>query len=341
VQAEIALIQTEGVQTANADEIATRVALTATASSWTDTPTPNARLTAEARLTEAQAATVTQAVRNQTETAASWTDTPTPTLTPSITPTPTLTPTRAPVITGQALTLQNLRSGPGTSYEILPEVLRPGNGFVVLGRTPDSRWLYIRIASTGATGWIDTSKVTVLGDPTVIAVASPPPTATTASNFILTGVLSAAEVRLRSSPTGEPLTELNEGTRLIILGRTRDEGWLQVRVSATGEEGWIAAPFVTVTGSVSDLPITTSIDPLVEGLEAVIIGTRPVNLRTGPGVGFSVVEILPAASSVTVIGRNRDATWLQVRYESLTGWITADALSVDGNISQLPVTAGS
>jgi hypothetical protein len=92
VRAEINSIQTEGVITQSARETATAAgatsvaqgtadALTATATQWTPTPTPNARFTAEARLTETQAmlnAQSTQISRDQTATATLWTNTPTP-----------------------------------------------------------------------------------------------------------------------------------------------------------------------------------------------------------------------------------------------------------------------
>jgi hypothetical protein len=133
VRAEVNAIQTENSSTQMAGETATAAgataaaqgtanALTATATNWTPTSTPNARMTAEARITETQVALVVQATNdtiatitqatsdaiasatqfshNQTATATLWTDTPTPTLTPTSTftstPIPTPTSTRTP-----------------------------------------------------------------------------------------------------------------------------------------------------------------------------------------------------------------------------------------------------
>ncbi len=103
LEVEIALIQTENGQTAEA-------ALTATATYWTATPAPDLRATAEALLTHTQDAMNAQATRNteaaatqaavdHTATATLWTATPTATDTPSLTPTDTPTPTWTPTFT--------------------------------------------------------------------------------------------------------------------------------------------------------------------------------------------------------------------------------------------------
>ena len=73
------------------ETVTQRVALTATATQWTKTPTPDLTLEFINFLTERAAATQTQESGDQTATAASWTDTPTPT--PTNTPTSTPFPT--------------------------------------------------------------------------------------------------------------------------------------------------------------------------------------------------------------------------------------------------------
>jgi formylglycine-generating enzyme required for sulfatase activity len=76
---------------------------TATATLWTPTATPDTRKTAEARVTLNVISSQTQAALDMTATADSWTDTPTATftLTPTATHTPshTFTPTVTPILT--------------------------------------------------------------------------------------------------------------------------------------------------------------------------------------------------------------------------------------------------
>ncbi len=75
--------------------------LTATATLWTATPTPNMTASVEAVLTRWAQATQTQVSIDATATATLWTPTPTPThtFTPTKTPTATLTPTFTPTFT--------------------------------------------------------------------------------------------------------------------------------------------------------------------------------------------------------------------------------------------------
>lgn len=59
--------------------------------------------------------------------------------------------------------------------------------------------------------------------------------------------------------------------------------------------------------------------------------TCAVRLRTGPGVNYRWRSFLPAETSLTVIGRLYDASWLQVRVDdSRIGWVF-DGLCVPGS----------
>jgi hypothetical protein len=59
-------------------------------------------------------------------------------------------------------------------------------------------------------------------------------------------------------------------------------------------------------------------------VEATVLSN--VNLRGGPGTNYAVVGSVPANSTVTVIGRNEDGDWLQVKSDAAEQvWVTADA----------------
>jgi formylglycine-generating enzyme required for sulfatase activity len=84
---------------ATASEI---VGQTATATLWTDTPTPDITASIYAFQTQRANDSTATHVAGQTATAESWTDTPTATNTPSDTPTTTYTPSRTPTATSTA-----------------------------------------------------------------------------------------------------------------------------------------------------------------------------------------------------------------------------------------------
>lgn len=63
------------------------------------------------------------------------------------------------------------------------------------------------------------------------------------------------------------------------------------------------------------------------------------NIRNGPGPTFDRIDGLFAGTSVTAIGRNEAADWVQIRYGSgQTGWILWSLAGWQGDIRQLPVT---
>ena len=100
----------------------------------------------------------------------------TPTLTPATaTPLPTATPT------GYHLTIksrvQNVRSGPGTEYEVIGQVIQ-GTQARVLGANIDHSWLVIDYR--GQCGWLAAYLVDTFGDRHLVPVIQPPATPTPA-----------------------------------------------------------------------------------------------------------------------------------------------------------------
>jgi uncharacterized protein YraI len=57
--------------------------------------------------------------------------------------------------------------------------------------------------------------------------------------------------------------------------------------------------------------------------------TDDLNLRTGPGTGNSVIDVMPDGSRVTVLSGNQNGFY-QVRYFNTTGWASGDYLRPDG-----------
>lgn len=63
-----------------------------------------------------------------------------------------------------------------------------------------------------------------------------------------------------------------------------------------------------------------------------------LNMRSGPGVGYTILTVLPKGTVVPVIGRNTSSTWLQVVHQGQTGWISKAYTTVSGNITSVPIT---
>ncbi|MBI5929852.1 MAG: SH3 domain-containing protein [Chloroflexi bacterium] len=66
-----------------------------------------------------------------------------------------------------------------------------------------------------------------------------------------------------------------------------------------------------------------------------------VNLRSGPGLSFPTLVIIPPERTVDIVGRNAEGNWLQVTVDGQNGWIFRSYISLtSGSIAALPVTSG-
>jgi uncharacterized protein YraI len=72
----------------------------------------------------------------------------------------------------------------------------------------------------------------------------------------------------------------------------------------------------------------------------LITNVGRLNVRTGPGPGFPVVTILDVGANVGLIGRNADASWVQIQLPgSVQGWVNARYVTPSVPISSLPIVA--
>lgn len=63
-----------------------------------------------------------------------------------------------------------------------------------------------------------------------------------------------------------------------------------------------------------------------------------VNIRATPGVTSAVIAVLPGGAEVTAIGRSPGNNWIQIEYDTTTGWVASWLLVFSGDTSLLPVT---
>lgn len=56
------------------------------------------------------------------------------------------------------------------------------------------------------------------------------------------------------------------------------------------------------------------------------------NMRTGPGLGYAVIEVVPTGTQVSLTGRNNGADWFQVAFADKEGWIFGTLLNINANV---------
>jgi uncharacterized protein YgiM (DUF1202 family) len=138
-------------------------------------------------------------------------------------------------------------------------------------------------------------------------------------------ICQSDNVRLRSSYglSASTIGTLNTGDAVDFAGETVDADgytWMSVIVTATGTRGWIAMEFFEPVLGVIIWPAGT----------AVHVNSDNVNLRSGPGVGHSIVGTYNTGTRATIAQGPEQATgyyWYQINIGTITGWMAADFLT--------------
>ncbi len=74
---------------------------------------------------------------------------------------------------------------------------------------------------------------------------------------------------------------------------------------------------------------------------AFVVTTAELNIRSLPSTSGAKLQTAPVNTTLQVIGRNGDGSWLQVAYKGVVGWVSTAYISANGDLSLLPVTDGS
>ncbi len=245
----------------------------------------------------------------------------------------------------------NVRSGPGTQYDIVGQ-LNSGNEVPITGRSDDaSDWL--RISFQGVEGWVAYFTVTVLGATDQLPIVTPMasevavpivPVASPTHALSSTYVTAYRTVNVRSGAGLDyvRIGNLESESAADVTGRTEDSEWL--RIDYNGQEGWVAFFVVTLTGVLDDVPVVEpSADAATEVPTPVLLPVvmrYNVNLHEQPALDSGVMDVVPFKATLQADARSDErASWLRVTYNGEVGWLIAALVSVEGNLGDLPIVA--
>ena len=294
---------------------------------------------------------------------------PTPTESAPATPTPTVTVTdRAPAAmeppaTDASVTVlgeMNIRSGPGTDYDVVGEAIA-GEEFPITGKNSEGDWW--RIDFQGQPGWIhapfvvaaDAEDVPVVGPGMTEAADQDEGTSETVPAPLDAVVTVGGDMNVRSGP-GEEYDRIGgatAGETFRITGKNEDGEWWQIDFG--GETGWIYAPFVTATnaenvpvvgGSIAETasetqaPASDTETAAQETGRATVTVLGDMNIRSGPGTDFDRVGGATAGEAFDITGKSPDGEWWQIDFDGQSGWIYAPFVTAV-NMEGVPVVGDS
>lgn len=153
--------------------------------------------------------------------------------------------------------------------------------------------------------------------------------------------VTAEKLNVRSGPAaGFPVVAvLGNGVQVEVTGRNSDASWVRIR-AVGAPEGWSSTLYLSQGISYAQVPVIAV--QTEEGTQTFVpqafVTTSFANIRTGPSVGYSIVEVLPYNTGMNLIGRNVDGVWVKVRLESgREGWISTTVIQANVAIFSLPV----
>ncbi len=140
-----------------------------------------------------------------------------------------------------------------------------------------------------------------------------------------------SDLRLRSLPSlsASVKTVMPEGSRVAITGAVQNGFY---PVSFGNLTGWASRDYLALD-TVAPPPPPAE-EPAPSGQTATV--TADLNLRSGPGTGYSVITVMPSGSTVTLTG-DRSNGFAAVDYKGTKGWAFETYLS-SGTSSPPPAT---
>jgi hypothetical protein len=148
---------------------------------------------------------------------------------------------------------------------------------------------------------------------------------------------SAADIQVTGLSPAQTYCTIEE---LIGQGRVRQGG---LGIYSTFVHYDIRGHRARWTGRGVTIPNCSSVvvpGSALPNLATVVTVSSNLNVRSGPGTGYSILAKAPKNSVVTMLGRDQSSAWVQVQLASgARGWASAQYLSPKSPIGSLPVTA--
>lgn len=208
----------------------------------------------------------------------------------------------------------NVRSGPGTGYSVIDSIGYGTNGLVVDGPVFSGGYTWYKLDYVGGTsdGWVAGDYLTL---------------ASTGGGFAVGDIVAvnSGPLNVRSGPgTGYAVVDsLATGDQGVVLdGPVNADGytWYEVNYSYGGYSGWVAGEFLSYAGG-GGIGIGDN----------VTVTTNNLNVRSGPGTSYAVIDSLNTGDQGVVLDGPSSAngyTWYEINYSfgGYSGWVAGEYL---------------
>lgn len=155
--------------------------------------------------------------------------------------------------------------------------------------------------------------------------------------------VNTGAVNVRSGPGMQygSIATLPFGFGVNLLARNTAGNWVQIGLT-NGVTGWVNVNYLFTNYPVRNLPITEA--PVAPSVvpTGTITGFVTATLRNGPSTSNAAIRQVPQGTPVTLLGRNYNSTWAQVRLSDGTvGWVEAVGITGTVPVRSLALADGS
>ncbi len=180
----------------------------------------------------------------------------------------------------------------------------------------------------------------------ISSAPAPQPTPGSGQSSAPTAVVVAGALNMRQGPGTQygVVTAVSYGTTVTLTGyRNQGATWVQVKL-ADGRQGWMSASYLQSSFPFINLVVSSEPVPNTGGGQssaptATVVNAYYLNVRSGPGLGYSVVSVVAGGDVVELAGyRNASTTWVKIRLDNgVQGWVNANYLQSSFPFANLAV----
>lgn len=154
-------------------------------------------------------------------------------------------------------------------------------------------------------------------------------------------VVNTYRLNVRSGPGAghDIITAVAGGTELPVLSLRVGSDWIQV--SSPAGPGWVNSFYTIARGDFSGVrnqftPLNlTSGTAIPAGAPHVVVNTAYLNVRTGPGVGHSILATVKGGTELLVTQIDGGGVWYQVSTAAGSGWINSTFAVTRGSFANV------
>lgn len=227
----------------------------------------------------------------------------------------------------------NMRSAPSITASVVRVIPNGTIGKVESGETPADGYRWVNVTMSGSSGWMATI---VLSAGTGSGTQPPPSGGSFAIGSTVHVDTGGSRANMRSGPsiTASVIATFANGTTgTVQSGETAADGYRWITVAIGGTSGWMATSVLAAGAG------TTTPPPANDTTETFAIGATVhldtstggnANLRSGPGLSYAVIKIVPNGTTATVLSAKSMAdglAWVKIEVLDVEGWMANGCLS--------------